>query len=127
MAGAKECAEELKNNGIPICPLHPNIDKKIDEGFALLQGRLDEISKEQIEFTVKKTLENGYRDKLIEDIVEKLNKKEDEEKQELKDEIKDDKKIKRDWSLKKKLVVIVAGLSLIGNLIFAVIVLLTPL
>lgn len=39
-----------------------------------LAQEIDKINKEYIEFNVRKTLENGYRDKLITDIIHKIEK-----------------------------------------------------
>jgi hypothetical protein len=44
------------------------------EKHETLAQEIDKINKEYIEFTVRKTLENGYRDKLITDIIEKIQK-----------------------------------------------------
>jgi len=81
MPGAKEITEEF-SQGVPICPLHPNLDKKIDDNHKEIMDRLDGFKKEHIEFTVKKTLENGYRDKLINDVTQKIQKEEEKEEKE---------------------------------------------
>jgi hypothetical protein len=39
-----------------------------------LTQKIDKINQEYIKFTVQKTLENGYRDKIIEDIIERIQK-----------------------------------------------------
>lgn len=39
-----------------------------------LTQKIDKINQEYIKFTIQKTLENGYRDKLINDIIERIQK-----------------------------------------------------
>lgn len=43
-----------------------------------LAQEIDKINKEYIEFSVRKTLENGYRDKLITDIIKRIQKLDEE-------------------------------------------------
>jgi hypothetical protein len=52
------------------CEEHNELMKNIET----IHTKLDKINKEYIEFSVKKTLENGYRDKLITDIIKKIEK-----------------------------------------------------
>ena len=62
------------------CNEHTNISKTLNE----INTKIDKLNQDYIKFTVQKTLENGYRDKLIQDTAAKIKELYNEDVQELK-------------------------------------------